>query len=248
MTALDRHLGRDSTLDGFPGQILRWAGATLIFLVGGAHLLISGEHFLAAPYLGVLFLLNFSGSVVVAFGLYWSVNRWSWLLGDLICGGALVGFLVSRAAGLPGFTEQAGRWFSIAGLLTLMIEVAFMSLSLLAITPQGRALLRREQGRVEREEFPPAVQETPAHLEHIEREMAEIRSRMAPDLSNLRKHIEPRAVQEQIQRGVAEGLRRARVAFVSKSGGRRPGSLIALMVLAALAILVICRANGREDR
>lgn len=248
MTTLDRHLGRDPTLDSFPGQILRWAGATLIFLVGGAHLLISGEHFLAESYLGVLFLLNFFGSVLVAFGLYWSGNRWSWLLGDLICGGALVGFLVSRAVGLPGFTEQVGRWFSIAGLLTLMIEVAFVSLSLLTMTPQGRALLKREQGRVEWEEFPPAVQETSVHLEHIEREMAEIRSRTAPDLSDLRNHIEPRAIQEQVQRSAAEGLRRARVALVSKPGSRQPGSLVSLVVLAALAILVVRRANGREDR
>jgi hypothetical protein len=63
-------LETDSELDDFSGQILRWAGAALIFLIGSAHVLISGEHFLAAPYLGTLFLLNFAGSIAAAFGLY----------------------------------------------------------------------------------------------------------------------------------------------------------------------------------
>ncbi len=79
-----------------------------------------------------------------------------------------MGFLISRIFCLPGAPDFEGQWFTIVGLLTLMIEGAFLALSLLAITPQGRALLRTEQRRVEREEFPPAAQETPAHFERIE--------------------------------------------------------------------------------
>ena len=207
MSVLERHLGEDAVMDEFSGKILRWAGATLIFLVGGAHVLISGEHFLAAPYLGVLFLANFFGSVVVAFALYWSPNRWPWLLGDLISGGTFVGFVVSRTIGLPGAPEFVGQWFNIAGLLTLMVEGAFLSLSLLAITPQGRALVRTEQRRVVQERVSPRMQETPAHFEDIEKEMAEIRSRMASDLTDLRKHAEPRMVKEQAKQNLRERLR-----------------------------------------
>ncbi|HLL57136.1 MAG TPA: hypothetical protein VK359_04360, partial [Rubrobacteraceae bacterium] len=111
----------DAVMDEFTGQVLRWAGAALIFLVGGAHLLIAGEHFLAATYLGILFLANFTGAAAAAFALYWSPRAWGWLLGSLVAGGAFFGFVVSRLFGLPGAPEFEGQWLSIAGLLTLMI-------------------------------------------------------------------------------------------------------------------------------
>ena len=130
-----------------------------------------------------------------------------------------------------------------------MIEGAFLTLSLLVITPQGRALLRAEQRRVEREEFPPAVRETPAHFEHIEKEMAGIRSRTGPDLVDLRRRVEPQAVKEQVRRSVPGYLRAARDALVSSSGSRQPGPLAALVALAAVAVLIARRAaDGGGDR
>jgi hypothetical protein len=50
------------------------------------------------------------------------------------------------------------------------------------------------------------VSETP---ERIEREMFEIRSRMSPDVTDLRKHIEPQAVAEQVKQTVRQRLRQA---------------------------------------
>jgi hypothetical protein len=249
-------LETDPELDDFAGQILRWAGATLIFLIGGAHMLIAGEHFLAATYLGILFLANFAGAIVAAFALYWSPNRWGWLLGDAVAGGAFVGFIASRTIGLPGFEEEIGRWFSIAGLLCLMTEGAFVSLSLLALTPQGRVLVRMQQERVDQEQAVGKEQPLPQPLlgmealkapELIEQEMAEIRSRTTPNLLDLREHVEPQVVKEQVQRSALGYLHGIRNALASGSGSRQPGPLAALAVLAALAILVARRANGRDD-
>lgn len=248
MSALgNRLLEEDATLDEFSGEMLRWAGAALIFMVGGAHVLVAGEHFLVAPYLGVLFLANFFGAMVAAFALYWSPSRWPWLLGDLVAGGALAGFVVSRIVGLPGVSEFVGQWFNIAGLLTLMVEGAFLTLSLLAITPQGRALLRTEQRRVERERFSPAMQETPAHLEVLEKDMARIRRRTDPHLRDLRKHVEPRMVKEQVERGLRERLRAAPGSLGLALQRRQPGPLASLAVLAAIAVLVARRVSGRDD-
>jgi hypothetical protein len=249
-------LERDPELDDFSGRILRWAGATLIFLIGGAHVLIAGEHFLAATYLGILFLANFAGAVVAAFALYRSPNRWGWLLGDAVAGGAFVGFIASRAIGLPGFEEEVGRWFSIAGLLCLMMEGAFISLSLLALTPQGRAFVRMQQERVDQEqavgreqplEQPLLGMEPLKAPELIEQEMAEIRSRTAPNLVDLRKHVEPQVVKEQAQRSALGYLHGLRNALASRSGSRQPEPLAVLAVLAAVAILVARRASGRDD-
>ncbi len=249
MPVLDKqHLPeKDAVMDEFTGQVLRWAGAALIFVSGGAHLLIAGEHFLAATYLEILFLANFAGSAAAAFALYWSPRAWGWLLGSVVAGGAFLGFLISRFFGLPGVPDFEGQWFSIAGLLTLMIEVAFLALSLLAITPQGRALLRTEQRRVEREEFPPAVQETPAHFERIEQEMAEIRSRTAPNLVDLRRYAEPLAVKEQMWQGALEYLYGIRSTLASASESRQPGPLAALIVLFTVVVLVLRRIGGRGD-
>ena len=257
MTAPVRQvLETDPELDDFSGQILRWAGATLIFLIGGAHVLIAGEHFLAATYLGILFLANFAGSIAAAFALYWSPNRWGWLLGDAVASGAFVGFIVSRAVGLPGFEEGVGKWLSIAGLLGLLMEGAFISLSLLALTPQGRAIVRMQQERVDQEQAvgkeqpleQPLLGMTPLRApELIEQEMAEIRSRTAPNLVDLRKQAEPQVIKESLQRSVPEYVHSIRDALVSGSGPRQPGPLAALAVLAAVVVLVARRAKGRDD-
>ena len=50
------------------------------------------------------------------------------------------------------------------------------------------------------------MSETP---ERIEREMFEIRSRMSPDMTDLRKHIEPQVVAEQVKQTVRQRLRQA---------------------------------------
>ena len=50
------------------------------------------------------------------------------------------------------------------------------------------------------------MSETP---ERIEREMAEIRSRMSPDIKDLRKHIEAQLVIEQVKQTIGQRLRQA---------------------------------------
>ena len=45
--------------------------------------------------------------------------------------------------------------------------------------------------------------------ERIEREMAEIRSRMSPDIKDLRKHIEAQIVVEQVKQTIGQRLRQA---------------------------------------
>ena len=51
-----------------------------------------------------------------------------------------------------------------------------------------------------------AVSETP---ERLEREMFEIRSRMTPDIDDLRKHLEPQIVAEQVKQTIGQRLGQA---------------------------------------
>jgi hypothetical protein len=48
------------------------------------------------------------------------------------------------------------------------------------------------------------VSQTP---ERIEREMFEIRSRMSPDVTDLRKHVEPQVVAEKVKRTVRQRIK-----------------------------------------
>jgi hypothetical protein len=50
------------------------------------------------------------------------------------------------------------------------------------------------------------MSETP---ERIEREMFEIRANMAPDMADLRKHVEPQAIAEQVKKTVRQRLQEA---------------------------------------
>ena len=50
------------------------------------------------------------------------------------------------------------------------------------------------------------MSETP---ERIEREMFEIRARMAPDMTDLRRHVEPQVIAEQVKKTVRQRLRDA---------------------------------------
>jgi hypothetical protein len=238
-----------SETEDFATRLLAWAGAYAILFVGGAHILICGEHFLVATYLGLAFVANFLGSLVVAASLFLGGRTWAWLLGDLVAGGALVGFMVSRTIGLPDAPEFVGQWFNIAGLLTLGFDGLFIALSLLALTPQGRAVVEMQQERIEQEAEQKRPLEQPllgAPLRApgpIEREMSELRSRMSPDLSDLRKHMEPRLMKEQVERSLRERLDASLNAL--KPAGRAPHPLAALLVL-AVALLAARRASGRD--
>jgi hypothetical protein len=125
---------------------------------------VSWEHFDAATYLGWLFLANFAAATVAAIGIALGRHRWGWLLGDAVAGGAFVSYVARRLIGLPGFhPADPWEWLRPDGLLSLALEGVFVVLSLLAITPQGRALVRKVQTRIQSEET--TVGEAPGRIE-----------------------------------------------------------------------------------
>jgi hypothetical protein len=62
----------------------------LLLIAGLIHLLLTPQHFAETAYLGTLFLANFVGSILAAFGIYRGL-RWGWALGALFAGGAFFG-------------------------------------------------------------------------------------------------------------------------------------------------------------
>jgi hypothetical protein len=111
-------------------RILKPTAILLIVAVGLVHLVGTPQHYRAAPYVGVGFVVNFIGALVAAVGLYRDV-LWGWLLGALVAGGALVMYVVSRSVGLPGFEHAVGRWTGPLGVLSLVVEGLFIAVFLL---------------------------------------------------------------------------------------------------------------------
>ncbi len=97
----------------------------MILVAGSIHLVLTPEHFMEAPYLGLLFVADFIGALVAAFGIYRG-HRWGWLLGALVDGGALVVYLVSGTVGLPGV--ERGHLLEPLGILTKVAEALFLLL------------------------------------------------------------------------------------------------------------------------
>jgi hypothetical protein len=101
-----------------------WGGIVLILLVGVIHLYDAPSSFGDAQYKGVLFVANGVGALVSAIGIYRGVRRWGWILGLLVAGGALLGYVISRTVGLPGMTPE--EWLEPLGVLACVAELAFI--------------------------------------------------------------------------------------------------------------------------
>jgi hypothetical protein len=115
-------------------RLTRLAGVVLILAVGAIHLLEAPAHFEAAAYLGVLFAINFVGTLAAAIGIFRGAKGWGWTLGALISVLSLLAYLASRQFGLPGFTEAAGKWDEPLGTLAMILEGLFLAGWLSVIT------------------------------------------------------------------------------------------------------------------
>ncbi|MBV9454110.1 MAG: hypothetical protein JOZ19_08345 [Rubrobacter sp.] len=118
---------------------LNLLGASLVLITGLIHLVLVPEHLREAPYLGVLFIADFVGAVIAAFGVYQG-RWWGWILGALISGGAFAAYIISATVGLPG--EGRGHLFEPVGLVTKALEALFLMLCAFKFTESFGELRR----------------------------------------------------------------------------------------------------------
>jgi len=108
-------------------RLTRLAGLALILALGAIHLVEAPAHLEAAIYLGVLFAMNFAGTLVAAVGIFRGAKGWGWTLGALISGLSLLAYLASRLFGLPGFAEAAGEWDEPPGTLAMILGGLYLA-------------------------------------------------------------------------------------------------------------------------
>ena len=108
-------------------RLTRLAGVALILAVGAIHAIEVPDHFRAAAYLGVLFVVNAAAALVAAVGILRGAKGWGWTLGAAISGLSALAYLASRLLGLPGLGETAGGWDEPLGSLALIVEGLYLA-------------------------------------------------------------------------------------------------------------------------
>jgi hypothetical protein len=84
-------------------KIEKWIGIVAILLIGLIHVVRAPAELGEAPYFGLMFVGNGVAAVVAAFGILRGARLWGWELGLFIAVGSLVGYVISRTVGLPGY-------------------------------------------------------------------------------------------------------------------------------------------------
>ena len=122
-----------------------WAGIVLILATGLIHFVTAPDSFGETTYKGVLFVANGLGAIVAAVGIYRGMRTWGWGLGLLVAAGAFIAYALSRTVGLPDLPAEPDAWFEPMGLASMIAEIGFTIVALLALTQGSQATARAER-------------------------------------------------------------------------------------------------------
>ncbi len=110
-------------------------GVAILGLIGVAliHVLELPDVFEEAFYLGLLFVGAVVASLLVAVALTRESDARVWRVAGGLPGLILLGYVVSRTVGLPGFTSDMGEWTEPLGLASMVAEGLLVSLSVVVL-------------------------------------------------------------------------------------------------------------------
>lgn len=114
-----------------------WPGLLLLAGVAWIHFKDIPDKMGETAYLGWLYILLVVGCAAAGAWLMSERWRWGYLLGSLISAGAIIFYVLTRSIGLPNARGDIGNWAEPAGIVSLVLEAAFIGMAL--------SLGRREQ-------------------------------------------------------------------------------------------------------
>ena len=109
-------------------KILRGLAIFLIIEVGLTHYFAADHAYEEAWIEGYLFVANFLGAFLAAYGIY-RRKTWGWVLGFSVAAGAMLAYIWSRTTGLPGLPHE--EWLDPWGTTAMVTEGFFCLLALL---------------------------------------------------------------------------------------------------------------------
>jgi hypothetical protein len=122
----DPDLNFSHVLDDAVARLVAIAGLGGVALV---HVLQLPDAFASVDYLGVLFVAAIVGCVVLAALLTRMSDQLVWAATGALPALVLIGYILSRTSGLPGFTEDIDVWTEPLGLASLVFEGLLVCLS-----------------------------------------------------------------------------------------------------------------------
>lgn len=111
-------------------RILRGLAIFLIIEVGLTHYFSADHAYEEAWIEGYLFVANFLGALVAAYGIYHR-KTWGWALGFAVSAGAMGAYIWSRTTGLPGLPSE--EWLDPWGTTAMITEGLFCLVVLLKV-------------------------------------------------------------------------------------------------------------------
>lgn len=117
------------------------AGGAVFALLATAliHFFEAPAAFTEATYKGLLFVANGVGAMIAVVGILRGVWSWGWLLGVVVAGGAIVGYVASRTVGLPGIPAEPDAWLEPWGVSSLLAEGIVVMLFFIALRARRRS-------------------------------------------------------------------------------------------------------------
>jgi hypothetical protein len=85
-------------------------------------------HSAAPAYLAALFLVAAVAALVAAGSMAAGLRKAAWTSTVGLAVLSLVGYIVSRTVGLPGFESDLGQWHSELGTLSMFLEVGLVAI------------------------------------------------------------------------------------------------------------------------
>jgi hypothetical protein len=117
--------------------IARATAIAALVAVALIHVLQLPDAFREIGYLGALFIAVIAGCLILAAVLARTSDTRAWAAAGGLAGLVLLGYVISRSVGLPGFTGDIGEWSEPAGLASMVIEslVVLVAGAMLASRP-----------------------------------------------------------------------------------------------------------------
>jgi hypothetical protein len=110
---------QDTNLDN---AITRLVAIAALFGIALIHILELPDAFDAEGYVGALFVVAIVASIVLAGTLTRTHDPRAIAAAGGLAGLVLLGYLISRTVGLPGFTGDVGEWTEPLGLASMVVE------------------------------------------------------------------------------------------------------------------------------
>ena len=119
MQIIDIHMGIRDALDDALARAIAIGALVTIALI---HVLQLPTAFAEIGYLGGLFIAAVAACLILAAVMTRTSADRAWAAAGGLAGVVLLGYVLSRSVGLPGFTGDVGEWSEAPGLASMVVE------------------------------------------------------------------------------------------------------------------------------